>query len=59
MFPLYDCRRGGAIAGALRGGADGRAMAGARVERTRTRFGRDGGWRHEMALRCRCLFGDG
>lgn len=48
-----------AIAATLRGGADGWAVVGARVERTRTRFGRDGGWRHEMVLRCRCLVGDG
>lgn len=39
----------------LRGGADGWSIVGARVMRTRFSFARDGGWRHEVVARCRCL----
>ena len=46
-----------AVAQALRGAADGWRIVGARVVRTRFGFGRDGGWRHEMVVRCRCLAG--
>ena len=46
-----------AAAAALRGAADGWTVVGARVVRTRFAFGRDGGWRHETIVRCRCLAG--
>ncbi len=45
-----------AVAG-LRGVADGWSVVSARVVRTRFGFGRDGGWRHELVARCRCLAG--
>jgi hypothetical protein len=48
-------RRIEAAAEALRGAAGGWMVVGARVVRTRFVFGRDGGWRHEMMVRCRCL----
>lgn len=41
----------------LRGEADGWDIVGARVVRTRFAFAREGGWRHEMVVRCRCLVG--
>lgn len=44
-------------AGALRGAAGGWTVVGARVVRTRFTFARDGGWRHETMVRCRCLAG--
>lgn len=44
-----------AVAPMLRGSADGWSIVGARVIRTRFAFLRDGGWRHETILRCRCL----
>lgn len=44
-----------AAAAALRGPAEGWSIVGARVMRTRFAFTRDGGWRHEMMVRCRCL----
>ncbi len=43
-----------AVAG-LRGSADGWSMVSVRVMRTRFGFSRDGGWRHEVVVRCRCL----
>ena len=46
-----------AAAGALRGAADGWTIVGVRVMRARFAFGRDGGWRHETVVRCRCLAG--
>ena len=46
-----------AAAAALRGAADGWTVIGARVVRTRFTFARDGGWRHETIVRCRCLAG--
>lgn len=46
-----------AVADALRGPADGWTIIGARIVRTRFAFVREGGWRHEVILRCRCLIG--
>ncbi|MGV1684206.1 DUF3168 domain-containing protein [Sphingopyxis sp. NJF-3] len=40
---------------ALRGAAEDWQIVGARVLRTRFAFQRDGGWRHELVVRCRCL----
>lgn len=45
-----------AIAG-LRGAAGSWSVVGARTIRTRFTFARDGGWRHEILVRCRCLAG--
>ena len=45
-----------AVAG-LRGAAGGWAVVGARAVRTRFTFRREGGWRHEIVVRCRCLSG--
>lgn len=42
---------------ALRGAAGGWSVVGARIVRTRFAFARDGGWRHETVVRCRCLMG--
>lgn len=44
-----------AVAAMLRGAAHGWSVVGVRVIRTRFTFARDGGWRHEFILRCRCL----
>ncbi|MGH6632059.1 tail completion protein gp17 [Sphingopyxis sp.] len=44
-----------AVAATLRGAADGWAVVGVRMIRTRFTFVREGGWRHEFILRCRCL----
>lgn len=44
-----------AAAGALRGPAGAWSVVGARTIRTRFTFARDGGWRHEIIVRCRCL----
>lgn len=44
-----------AAALALRGPAGAWTVAGVRTIRTRFTFARDGGWRHEIVLRCRCL----
>ncbi len=41
----------------LRGAGDGWRIASARVVRTRFGFAKDGGWRHEIIVRCRCLAG--
>ena len=46
-----------AVAATLRGAADGWTVVGVRTIRTRFSFARDGGWRHEFVLRCRCLMG--
>lgn len=46
------------VAESLRGEADGWSIVGARVIRTRFAFVRDGGWRHELVVRCRCLRGE-
>lgn len=39
----------------LRGDAGTWRIVGARVVRTRFAFAKDGGWRHEIVVRCRCL----
>lgn len=44
-----------AVAGGLRGAAEDWEIVGARVVRTRFAFAREGGWRHELVVRCRCL----
>lgn len=44
-----------AVVAALRGAADGWSVVGARTIRTRFTFAREGGWRHEIIVRCRCL----
>ncbi|MBO9696004.1 MAG: DUF3168 domain-containing protein [Sphingopyxis sp.] len=44
-----------AVVATLRGAADGWAVVGVRTIRTRFTFARDGGWRHEVVVRCRCL----
>ena len=46
-----------AVAGALRGPAGAWSVVGARTIRTRFTFAREGGWRHEVVVRCRCLKG--
>ncbi|NIJ39319.1 hypothetical protein FHR22_004066 [Sphingopyxis panaciterrae] len=46
-----------AAAAMLRGEAGGWSIVAARVMRTRFAFARDGGWRHEAVVRCRCLAG--
>lgn len=46
-----------AVVTALRGPAGAWSVVGARTIRTRFAFTRDGGWRHEVVVRCRCLAG--
>jgi len=46
-----------AVVAALRGPAGAWSVVGARTIRTRFTFARDGGWRHEVVVRCRCLAG--
>ena len=46
-----------AIIPALRGAADGWTIVSARVVRTRFGFVRDGGWRQDYVVGCRCLTG--
>ena len=46
-----------ALAPGLRGDTGGWRIAGARVVRTRFGFTKDGGWRHEIVVRCRCWVG--
>lgn len=41
----------------LRGPAGVWTVMGARIVRTRFGYARDGGWRHEVVVRCRCLQG--
>lgn len=41
-----------------RGPAGAWTVVGVRTIRTRFAFARDGGWRHEIVLRCRCLAGE-
>lgn len=43
------------VATEMRGAAGAWRIAGVRVVRTRFAFGKDGGWRHEIVVRCRCL----
>ena len=44
-----------ARAAGVRGVAGDWSVVNARVVRTRFGFGRDGGWRHEVVVRCRCM----
>lgn len=44
-----------AVTAMLRGSAGEWTIVGARVVRTRFSFRRNGGWRHELVARCRCL----
>lgn len=44
-----------AVVAALRGAAGAWAVVGARTIRTRFTFAREGGWRHDIMVRCRCL----
>lgn len=44
-----------AVVTALRGPAGAWSVVGTRTTRTRFTFARDGGWRHEILVRCRCL----
>lgn len=44
-----------AVVADLRGVADDWTVVGARVVRTRFGFARDGGWRMDFIVRCRCL----
>ena len=44
-----------AVVTAMRGAAGAWSVVGARTIRTRFTFARDGGWRHEILVRCRCL----
>lgn len=46
-----------AVIAGLRGLAGGWSVVSARVVRTRFSFAREGGWRHEVVVRCRCLAG--
>lgn len=46
-----------AVAATLRGPAGAWSVVGARTIRTRFTFAREGGWRHEVVVRCRCLAG--
>lgn len=46
-----------AVVDAMRGPAGGWSVVAARTMRTRFTFAREGGWRHEMVVRCRCLAG--
>lgn len=44
-----------AVTAALRGSADNWTVVSARIVRTRFGFVRDGGWREDFVVRCRCL----
>ena len=44
-----------AVLAALRGSADDWSVISARIVRTRFGFMRDGGWREDFVVRCRCL----
>jgi hypothetical protein len=44
-----------AVVTAIRGSGDGWRIVGARLWRTRFAFARDGGWRYDVIIRCRCL----
>lgn len=48
-------RRIETVAAAMRGSAGAWDIVAAHVVRTRFAFSRDGGWRHELVVRCRCL----
>lgn len=43
------------LVAALRGSAGAWSVVAARTIRTRFAFAREGGWRHEIMVRCRCL----
>ena len=45
------------LRGKREGEKDGWSIVGARIIRTRFAFARDGAWRHDMVVRCRCLAG--
>lgn len=63
LYGVGDSRSDGAAArietaaSTLRGAADRWTIAAARVVRTRFAVTREGGWRHEVVVRCRCLEG--
>ncbi|WP_439568713.1 tail completion protein gp17 [Sphingopyxis sp.] len=44
-----------ALVAGLRGAAGGWSVVSTRMVRTRFGFMREGGWRHELVVRCRCL----
>ncbi|WP_227339992.1 DUF3168 domain-containing protein [Sphingopyxis sp. P8] len=46
-----------AVLAGLRGAAGGWSIVSVRPVRTRFSHARDGGWRHELVVRCRCLAG--
>ena len=46
-----------AVVAKLRGAAGSWSVVAARTIKTRFGFARDGGWRHEIIVRCRCLAG--
>lgn len=46
-----------AVVAGLRGAAGDWSVVSARVMRARFGFLREGGWRHEVVVRCRCLAG--
>lgn len=48
-------RRIETVAAAMRGSTGAWDIVAAHVVRTRFAFARDGGWRHEVVARCRCL----
>ncbi len=48
-------RRIEGVVAAIRGTADGWNIVSARTIRTRFDFAREGGWRHEFIVQCRCL----
>jgi hypothetical protein len=43
------------VVATMRGRAGGWTIVSARTIRTRLGFAREGGWRHEMIVQCRCL----
>lgn len=47
-----------AVAAGLRGAAEGWTVVSARIVRTRFALVREGGWRRELVVRCRCLAAD-
>lgn len=46
-----------AVVAGLRGVAGDWSVVSVQVVRTRFSFAREGGWRHEVVVRCRCLVG--
>ena len=47
-----------AVVAGLRGAAEDWTVISARIVRTRFALAREGGWRRELVVRCRCLAGD-